>query len=150
MKLDDLFSHWKVVRRGLVESIDMFTDEELAYRPYQDSRSVGEIMLHIANAEEGWFGYVLKKQGDAWPGHASLDQYPTRKAIKSLLEQVHKGTTAYLAGLNISALDNVVALPWGGEVSIGYVIWHVIEHEIHHRGELSLILGQLGRAGLEV
>jgi uncharacterized damage-inducible protein DinB len=30
------------------------------------------------------------------------------------------------------------------------VIWHVLEHEIHHRGELSLIHGLLGREGLDV
>jgi uncharacterized damage-inducible protein DinB len=28
------------------------------------------------------------------------------------------------------------------------MIGHLIEHEIHHRGELSLILGLLGREGL--
>jgi len=29
------------------------------------------------------------------------------------------------------------------------MLWHTIEHEIHHRGELSLTLGLLGRAGLD-
>jgi uncharacterized damage-inducible protein DinB len=29
------------------------------------------------------------------------------------------------------------------------MLWHVVEHEIHHRGELSLILGLLGREGLD-
>jgi len=33
---------------------------------------------------------------------------------------------------------------------LGWIIWHVLEHEIHHRGELSLILGLLGREGLDV
>ena len=28
------------------------------------------------------------------------------------------------------------------------MIEHMIDHEIHHRGELSLILGLLGREGL--
>jgi uncharacterized damage-inducible protein DinB len=35
-------------------------------------------------------------------------------------------------------------------LSLGWIIWHVLEHEIHHRGELSLILGLLGREGLDV
>jgi uncharacterized damage-inducible protein DinB len=28
------------------------------------------------------------------------------------------------------------------------MLGHILEHEIHHRGELSLILGLLGREGL--
>jgi uncharacterized damage-inducible protein DinB len=29
------------------------------------------------------------------------------------------------------------------------MVWHVMEHEIHHRGELSLLLGMLGHEGLD-
>jgi len=29
------------------------------------------------------------------------------------------------------------------------MLMHTLEHEIHHRGELSLILGLLGRKGLD-
>jgi uncharacterized damage-inducible protein DinB len=46
-------------------------------------------------------------------------------------------------------LGRRIELPWGGHTSLGWVVWHVLEHEIHHRGELSLILGLLGREGLD-
>ena len=29
-----------------------------------------------------------------------------------------------------------------------WIIWHVLEHEIHHGGELSLVLGNYGLAGI--
>jgi uncharacterized damage-inducible protein DinB len=35
-------------------------------------------------------------------------------------------------------------------VPLRSIIWHVLEHEIHHRGELSILIGLLGREGLEV
>ena len=38
----------------------------------------------------------------------------------------------------------------GETFSLQWIIWHVLEHEIHHRGELSFILGTLGRTGLDV
>lgn len=28
------------------------------------------------------------------------------------------------------------------------IIWHVLEHEIHHGGEISLVLGQHGLPGV--
>jgi len=33
---------------------------------------------------------------------------------------------------------------WGAQVSLGWIVWHVLEHEIHHRGEVFLMLGLLG------
>ncbi len=38
----------------------------------------------------------------------------------------------------------------GYDYKPSWIFWHVLEHEIHHRGELSLILGFLGKQGLDV
>ena len=32
--------------------------------------------------------------------------------------------------------------------SRGWIIWHVLEHEIHHGGEISLVLGMKGVPGI--
>jgi uncharacterized damage-inducible protein DinB len=32
----------------------------------------------------------------------------------------------------------------------GWVVWHVMEHDIHHGGEISQILGSNGLAGLDL
>ena len=45
---------------------------------------------------------------------------------------------------------NVYKTPEGEVFTLRWIIWHVLEHEIHHRGELSLALGLLGREGLDV
>jgi uncharacterized damage-inducible protein DinB len=150
MKLDELFSHWRDVRSGLLDTIDSFTDEDLSHCPYPDSWSVGEIMLHIANAEDGWFRFVVLRDLPGWPSRHTLQNYPTIGAIKELLNAVHARTEAYLATLELDDLGRTIETPWGETIPISFVIWHVLEHEIHHRGELSLILGLLGRDGLDV
>jgi uncharacterized damage-inducible protein DinB len=32
----------------------------------------------------------------------------------------------------------------------GWVVWHLIEHDLHHGGELSLLLGSHGLRGVEL
>jgi hypothetical protein len=32
----------------------------------------------------------------------------------------------------------------------GWVVWHVLEHDLHHGGEISQILGTNGLAGLDL
>jgi uncharacterized damage-inducible protein DinB len=150
MRPEEIFSHWKLVRRGLLTTMDNFREAELNFVPYEGGWSVGEILLHIANAEQGWFRYSVNREFDAWPSGHTLDHYPTFESIKALLTEVHDWTEKYISGLSPEDYQRVIALPWDEEIHLGWIIWHVLEHEIHHRGELSLILGLLGREGLDV
>jgi uncharacterized damage-inducible protein DinB len=149
MKLNELFSHWDQIHADTLAVIDKFSEEELAHVAYEGGMTVGRIALHIADAEEGWFRLIATKERNEWPSDYTLEHYPTKEAIKTLLAEVHTKTMAYLETLTLDDLTNVVASPWG-KFSIRFIIWHVIEHEIQHRGELSLILGTLGREGLGV
>ena len=150
MKLMELFEHWTEVRSGLVRAAQLFRPDELSYSPFPGARSVAETLLHIANAEEGWFRYAVTKERAEWPEAPAAKDYPSPEAVLSLLSTVHGETLAYLAPLDADEFHHTVRTPWGEELALGQVIWHVIDHEIHHRGELSLILGLLGRDGLQV
>lgn len=150
MKPEDIFAHWKLVRRGLIEIVEKFQEEDLHFSPFESAWSVGEILLHIANAEQGWFRYAVTGEFDAWPGGHTLERYPTFESIKSLLMDVHDWTESYISRMSLEDYQRVVDLPWDEQIHLGWIIWHVLEHEIHHRGELSLILGILGREGLDV
>ena len=150
MKPENLFSHWRLIRKGLISVIEEFEEPELSYQPYSDSWPVGQIMVHIANAEEGWFRYVVTKEIPEWPSQLQFENYPTRAKILEILDEVHGKTESYLGGLTAQDLSTRILAPWDAPFPLGWIIWHVIEHEIHHRGELSLILGILGKEGLDV
>jgi len=150
MKPSDIFSHWKQVRADLLSTIDLFNEDELSYTPGTTSRTVGRTMLHIADAEDGWFRYVVTKELSEWPKQFTLENYPNREAIKKVLTEVHTSTEAYLDIMEESDLTRMIESPWGDKFHLGWIVWHVLEHEIHHRGELSMILGLLGREGLDV
>jgi uncharacterized damage-inducible protein DinB len=149
MNIAQFFSHWKQVRADLLSTLDKFSDDELRYVPFNTSWSVGHIVLHIAEAEDGWFRHAVTRELEEFPEY-SLENYPRKEDIKSLLAAVHARTQQYLESLNDSDTSHVVEVPWGESIPLVWIIWHAVEHEIHHRAELSLILGLLGREGLDV
>lgn len=150
MKVSQQFSHWKQVREDLLSTIDKFKEDELSFVPFESSMPVGQIMLHIGEAEEGWFRTFVAKELEEWPDF-DLEDYPTPEAIKAQLTVIHSRTEKYLESLNTDDLEQSIDHPRRDyRLPLGWIIWHVLEHEIHHRGELSLILGMLGRAGLDV
>jgi hypothetical protein len=62
MDLAYLIAHWAQVRAGLVEISATFRDDELTFRPFADSWSVQQLLLHIAHEEQGEFGYGIAKR----------------------------------------------------------------------------------------
>jgi len=145
-----IFSHWKSVRAGLLAVIGEFTEAELVYQPFKTSWPVGQIMLHIADAEDGWFRYAVSGELEQWPEQYTLENYPRKADILEVLASVHQRTEHTLASLDEDALTQVIRFPWGTSAPMLWVIWHIIEHEIHHRGELSLILGLMGKEAPDV
>ena len=149
MKPNRIFKHWEQVRTDLYATIDMFNNDELIFTPFNGSWPVGQIMLHIADCEDNWLHGVVQHEFIPWIVY-NLADYPTKSAIIELLENAHKRTMAFFENLDENDLEKVFQTPNGESFTLEWIIWHVLEHEIHHRGELSLALGLLGREGLDV
>ncbi len=142
-------SYWQRIRAGLLELLDKFNNDDLDFKPFPGSFSVREIYLHIAQEEYGEIHYGLTGKLDSFPPPYDPQDYPTVNSLKGILSEVHGETLSYLAGLDEGDLEGQVEAGWGGTYQFIDLLQHVIEHEIHHRGELSLILGLLGRQGLD-
>jgi uncharacterized damage-inducible protein DinB len=140
----ELFGHWAEVRQGLLQALDKLTRAQLSFVPREGLWSLGKVARHIADAEEGWFRYAVAREYEEWPAPYTAKEYPTVASIKALLTEVHERTEAYLETVDEAALDRVIETPWGENLSLRWIVWHVLEHEIHHRGEIFLMLGLLG------
>ena len=148
MNAFDVFGNWQATRLGLYQALDKLTDDQLKFVPRTGLWSLGETARHIAEAEADWIGIIVPHEIDTWPKYPA-GQYTTVAAIKQLLEEVHQRTLAYLNGKTEADLDRVIDQPWG-TITVGCVVWHVLEHEIHHRGEIYLMLGLQGMEAPDV
>lgn len=147
MDMQYLISCWEGVRRGLIETVDKFDDQDLDFKPFATSWSARQIMLHIAREENGEFNYGITQTLPEFPPDYQSLEYPTRASIQTVLNSVHSQSIEYLKALDDKALNSVINTPWGANYRLLEMLDHLIEHEIHHRAELSLILGMLGREG---
>jgi uncharacterized damage-inducible protein DinB len=142
MDLAYLLARWQNVRAGLIETMDKFQADELDFKPYPASRSVRQMMLHIAHEEYGEFAHGIAQTLNEFPSEYNSEDYSSKDDIKALLESVHRQTAD-------SDLSRAIQTPWGATYKLIEMVDHIIEHEVHHRAELSLILGLLGREGFD-
>jgi uncharacterized damage-inducible protein DinB len=145
MQPETLQKHWSTVRADLYQAMDSLTDEQLTFTPRQGLWSLHETICHIASTEEGWFRYIVLHEINGWNEAEFLPaDYPTIASLKELLARVHARTEAMFAPDIAAVMKRAVSTSWGLETDVEWVTWHVIEHEIHHRGEIYLMLGMLG------
>ena len=143
MNAADHFAHWRPVRSDLLQALDMLSDVLLLFVRAPGLWSLGRVGRHIAYALEGWFRHVVTGELEAWP-RCPDDDYASVQALKALLKEVHARTESCLETLGGPDLDRAVKTPRGEQLSLRWIIWHVLEHEIHHRGEIFLMLGLMG------
>jgi uncharacterized damage-inducible protein DinB len=135
MNVAKIIQLWSQIRKGLIETIEKFTDEELDYVAYENGYSVRQIVLHIAQEEYGEIQYGITREIDEFPPEYHEDAYPTIESLKALLASVHNETYSYLGSLGAKDLGSEIEAGWGGTYPLIDMIWHVMEHEIHHRTE---------------
>jgi uncharacterized damage-inducible protein DinB len=147
--VESFLGRWQRVRQGLLTTIAKFDDGELEFRPVAHGYSARETMLHIAHEEAIEAGYGIMGSFDELPPPYDAARFTGRAAIVAVLTEVHERTLDYLRGLSDAELLAETVTPWGAAARRIDLLGHVLEHEIHHRGELSLMLGLLGREGLD-
>jgi uncharacterized damage-inducible protein DinB len=149
MKVDELKTHWRAVREALLVTVRKYSNGELAYAPFPIAYTVAQLMLHIAHEEEIEVVYGITRELAEVPAVFSPTAYRSIESIVRLLDETHAKTLAYLDSLDDSDMERQIGTPWGETAKLSDMLWHVLEHEIHHRGELSLMLGLLGKRGLD-
>jgi uncharacterized damage-inducible protein DinB len=127
--------------------------EQLALRAAPDLRSIDELVRHVIAVRAGWFHYTLE-EGDAdfgafaeWSGPGSLPR--SAEELVSGLEHTWQVMQEVLGRYTLADLQSSVQDEDDGQIytyTRGWVIWHVIEHDLHHGGEIAYSLGMHGLA----
>jgi uncharacterized damage-inducible protein DinB len=146
---DLLLSRWQQARDGLLDTARKFSDAELTYRPASGLYSVAETLLHVAHEEAIEVHYGITGAVPGVPPAYDASQYATVASVLEVLGEMHGLTVEYLQRLSDQALLSEIDAPWGMRAQQAEMLMHVLEHELHHRGELSLMLGLLGKPGFD-
>ena len=159
LSLAPFYAGWDVYQQHLVAAIAPLTSEQLALRSSPQNWSVGMIATHIIAVRVGWF-HMWMGAGDAELaalGEWDEDGQPTRSAAELVtgLEMSWQMIQNALANFTPADLAQTFQYPYPGKEnrsqhSRQWIIWHVLEHDIHHGGELSSILGAHGLAAVDL
>jgi len=149
--LDAILEGWQDYQKQLVVVLRPLTPEQFTSRAAPHLRTAGEIAAHLIAGRASWFCDVLKEGGDEMAVIAHWDDVgqPARSAAECVhgLKATWKVMMDALARWTPEEVTESIVLPWIGPkypITRAWVVWHVLEHDLHHGGELSHTLGMFG------
>ncbi len=150
--LTTFYTSWKEYQDRLIAALAPLTAEQLTLRAAPELRSVAENAAHIVGCRAGWFTHFLGEDADAEvKATMSWDEpgAPARTATELAdgLALTWQLMADCLARWSPTDMQQTFPDDWDGEqvqLSRAWVVWHVLEHDLHHGGEISLTLGMRG------
>lgn len=159
--LVDFFGGWDKHNALLVRAISPLTAEQLSWAPGRDLWPVRRLANHIVAARAWWFGAWMGEETETLAplvDYDDMDGADDRDAatICDALDTSWASLQRCLQRWTEADLDQQFQRPRPNREgdrpwrTRQYVIWHVAEHDVHHGGEISIILGMHGGRGLDL
>lgn len=140
----EFLEEWKQEQSATQKVLDALTDESLQQKVSPKDRSLGEIGWHLATSMRD----ILAQVGVAFdsPGGKS----PVPASAREIADGYRKASAAMTAALKAQWTDatlqevrSMYGMPWPN----WYTLTILIKHEVHHRGQMTVLMRQ---AGLQV
>ncbi len=121
--------------------VNQLHDNIVLSRPLKGGRELGEIMLHLLRSIEY---YMRGLTTDLWePLPYTLESYKSSEAIIGLANEAFTRAIDYMNKVTPDGLLRVTD-SFNRSASVAEIILGMIEHSVHHRGQITVYYRLLG------
>ena len=142
------FASWQKYQEALKRAIAPLTEEQLQRRLLPDLRTPGEIADHIVLGRALHLHDTLGERASELTPLLRWDDADNSPHTAVEIVQGLDLTWRFITDCLMSG-SPTDALP-KEEISIVQTIWGLLDHDLPHAGELSLLLGAAGLPGVEI
>ena len=151
--LSVFYKGWNDYQNLLIKALAPLSSDQLALSATPGLRSIGEMATHMIGARARWFHDLMGEGDEDFAALGTWDRagMPVRSASELVngLETTWRVMQEALARWTPADWEQSYKGEDSGEpysFTRQWVVWHLIEHDLHHGGEISLTLGIHGLA----
>ncbi len=138
----EFLAYYRRIKERTLKVVRLISDEHLGFRWKEGTFSLGDLARHIILIERDMYLPNIQGQVSTYRG-CSADFAPTAEAIVKLYDDTMHTMLRFLEEQPESFLSEYCQTPIGTPIRRGKWLRAMIEHEIHHRGQLYLMLQYL-------
>ncbi|KRE33973.1 damage-inducible protein DinB [Paenibacillus sp. Soil522] len=130
-----------MVRDEWFELCKQISDDELMRKRIGGVGGILYTLFHIVDAEYSWIRGIQGKPDI----QVQYDKYKSIQQLRDLSDSWRTEIQLFLETWKNDFEHEIVTVPWTeGRYTKGEILRHVIAHEIHHMGQLSIWVRDLG------
>ena len=141
--IDSFLEYFEKVRGRTLRVVKCIPPEHIEWTYAAGKFTLGDLVRHLAAIERYMFVENACNRPSRYPGHGR-ELAEGYEAVIDYLREMHTESMAVLRTLSDDALHKKCLTPDGAKITVWKWLRAMIEHEIHHRGQIYLYLSMLG------
>jgi len=142
-----LFEYNWYCRDKFLDAMAKLPWEKLVENREASFNSIRNIFIHSLEAEQAWLRRLALDKMEVWQSHDYERNFKDIEAMRKYMVEVEAESRTYLEKLEPGDLNKIFS--WLGKdkttnsFRVEDVLMHVVEEEIHHRGEILCLMWQI-------
>lgn len=141
--VDSFLPYFESIRERTLRVLRMVPADKLEWHHTPGVFSAGDLARHIAAVERYTFAENVLGRPSRYPG-CGIDLGQGLEGVLAFMDRMHRETIEILTPLKPEDLERKGTSPQGVPVTAWKLLRAMIEHEVHHRGEMYVYLALLG------
>ena len=134
--------HYEKVRHRTSRVVDCIPADRLEWTWRDGKFTLGDLVRHIAAIERFMYAENVQGKPSRYPGHGRelADGLP---AVRAFFDRTHSESVEIFGALTDVDFGGKSVTPAGAAVTTRKWLRAMVEHEVHHRGQIYLYLSML-------
>lgn len=141
--IEPFLDYYGRIRERTRRVVALIPPERMEWAPREGAFSLGDLVRHLAAIERWMFAENVSGRPSRYPGHGR-ELADGRDAVLAYFDGMHEEAMEVFRALTPEMLAARCTTPGGASMPAWKWLRAMVEHEIHHRGQIYLMLGMIG------
>jgi uncharacterized damage-inducible protein DinB len=142
-KLDVFIDYFDKVHQRTMRVARSIPPDKMDWSFKEGKFTLGDLLRHMAAIERYMFGETIQNKPSRYHG-CGKDLADGYENILMYMERMHRETVEIVSQLSDADLKGKCATPEGAQITVWKWLRAMVEHEVHHRGQIYTYLAILG------
>ena len=141
--IQTFLDYYENIRKRTLNVVRCIPRDKFDWTYKKGKFTFADLLRHVAAIERYMYGETVQLKPSRYPGHGKeLADGPEN--VLAFFDRMHAESIAIFSRLTDEDLRKKCTTPAGTPITVAKWLRALVEHEIHHRGEIYIYLGILG------
>lgn len=142
-EIESFIKYYTKIKSRTIKLFDSIPADKIEWTYQEGKFTIGDIIRHLANIERYMYAENAQLKESKYKG-CGIEYAEGYENTVDYYKQQHLESTKIFSSLSQEDLNKKCKTPAGNDITVWKWLRSMVEHEVHHRGQLYLYLALLG------